>query len=165
MAGAATMPKSSDRIYQTQRLRISKVVEAPLKFVYQWCTDFRDDDGKLSTSKPRFKTLRPAPDRVLRIRLSNAKAGTPDIAVDLVRLMPPNAWHVDQIDETDLAAVDYRLSPHGPNKTRVTLDITERWMTPRHPDRREYLESTGHYWDRLVAAIEKRYRSGQPARE
>ncbi len=85
------------------------------------------------------------------------------IAVDLVRLEPPNRWHVDQIDETDLATVDYRVTRLGPRRTRVDLEIVERWMTPNHPSHSAYQQSTAAYWDRLVAALEDSYLGGRSA--
>lgn len=158
------MPESGRRVFATQRIRFSKVVDAPLAYAYDWFTDYRNDDGKFSDSKPRFRVTRLARDRVLRVRLSGRDARNPGIAVEIVRLKPPAAWHVDQIDETDLAAVDYRLHRLGPKRTRVDLDIVERWMTPKFPVRANYAASTSAYWDRLVAALETRYRQGQPAR-
>lgn len=158
------MPESGLRVYATQRIRFSKVVNAPLPYAYDWFTDYRNDDGKYSDSRPRFKVTRLARDRVLRVRFSTGTKRYHRIAVEIVRLKPPASWHVDQIDETDLAAVDYRLRRLGPKRTQVDLDIVERWMTPKFPARATYAQSTSAYWDRLVAALETRYRQGRPAR-
>jgi hypothetical protein len=158
------MPESGLRVFATQRIRFSKVVNAPLPYAYDWFTDYRNDDGKFSDSRPRFKVTRLAGNRVLRVRFSGGTTRSPGIAVEIVRLKPPAAWHVDQIDETDLAAVDYRLHRLGPKTTRVELDIVERWMTPKFPARAEYTASTSAYWDRLVSSLETRYRQGRPAR-
>jgi hypothetical protein len=157
------MPTKSRRIFATHTVRFSKTVGAPLAFVYDWCTDFRSDDGKLAKSKSRYKVLHLAKDRVVRIRSSPTPARSPQIAIELVRLRPPSAWHVDQIDETDLAAVDYKLVKLGPRKTRVELVITERWMTPSFPGRDAYLRSVIAYWDDLMSALMTRYRNGRPA--
>jgi hypothetical protein len=158
------MPEKRGRIFASHTARISKTVEAPWRFVYDWCTDFREDDGRLSKSRPRFQVLRFGKDRVVRVRLSNPRAKSRAIAVELVRLSPPDAWHVDQIDETDLDSVDYKVSQLGPRRSHVTLEITERWMTSKHPSRAEWVRGTSAYWDGLVAALEKRYRSGRPAK-
>lgn len=158
------MPEDSRRIFETQTLRISKTANVPLKYAFDWCTDFRSDDGQFSTSKPRFTVMPLRKNRVARIRSSGRSRKRPTFALELIRLRPPNAWHVDQIDETDLASVDYRLTRVGPRKTRITLSITERWMTPKHPARQDYLRSTSAYWDVLVAALDARYASGLPPR-
>ena len=157
------MPENSTRVYETQSIRLSKVAETPARYAYEWLTDYRADDGKLSTSRPRYRVIRVAKDRVIRVRISRTKVRTPPIAVELVRLKPPNSWHVDQIDETDLATVDYKVMPLGRSRCRITLHIIERWMAPKHPSLSEYRTSTGKYWDTLVSALEVRYRSGKPA--
>ena len=157
------MPANSRRIYATQSIHIVKVARAPARYVYEWLTDYRSDDGRLSSSRPRYRVLRLAKNRVIRIRISRAKGSTPPIAVDFVRLSPPNAWHTDQIDEADLASVDYRVIPLGRTRAKIDLRITERWMTPKFPTSTEYHRSTAAYWDQIVRALEESYRSGKPA--
>lgn len=158
------MPEQSHRIFGEYKVRISKAVAAPSKYVYEWCTDFRPDDGKYSQSMPIFKIVPLSKNRIARVRFSNPRGNTPAIALELIRLSPPNSWHVDQIDEGDLASVDYRVTRLGSRSSRLTLDITERWMIRKFPDRSAYRKGTSAYWDRLVAALEARYRSGRPAR-
>ncbi|MGP8017293.1 MAG: hypothetical protein ACLPQ4_06630 [Thermoplasmata archaeon] len=89
---------------------------------------------------------------------------SPAVAVELVRLIPPDAWHKETIDETDLDAVDYKLARLGSGRTRVTLSLTERWMTRKHPTRSQWVRSANKYWDELVAALEEDYRKGMPAK-
>lgn len=158
------MPASGRKVYATHTIRFAKIAHAPLRYVYDWCTDFRADDGKFARTRTRYTVLRPAKNRVVRIRKAEPKSEPPVFAVELVRLLPPRAWHVDQIDETDLASVDYRLSRLGPRLTKVELTVTERWMTKGFPSRSAYLHSVSVYWDRLVAGLEDRYRSGRPAK-
>ena len=37
---------------------VSKVFNAPLKFVYDWLTDYREDDNQITGSKAQFKICR-----------------------------------------------------------------------------------------------------------
>jgi hypothetical protein len=157
------MPRNSRRIYSDQRFRLSKVAEVPARYAYDWLTDYRKDDGKFSSSHPRYRVVKISADRIVRIRISRRKSGSVGVAVDLVRLSPPNAWHTDQIDETDLAAVDYKVTALGPKRARIELFILERWMTSQFPRPAEYRKATNEYWDLLVASLEKRYRTGRPA--
>jgi hypothetical protein len=154
------------RIYATQRLRVSKVIEAPLKYVYDWSTDYRADDWVLSKARPhsRFQVVRVSTRRLLRIRVTPTTAKEPDVAVDSIRLCPPDAWHTDQIDERDLEAVDYQLTALGPARTRIDLLVTERWLTPVHLSRAETRRRVRAAWDRCASHIEARYQSGRPAR-
>ena len=158
------MPESGRRLYATHVGRYSKVIAAPIRYVYAWCTDYRSDDGRYSRSKPRFRVFRLARDRVVRVRSLNRKAGKVVIAVEIVRLRPPNAWHLDQIDENDFNSVDYTLKRLGPRKTRISLVIVERWMVPDFPRRSDWVRSTTGYWNGLVAALESDYQQGRPAR-
>lgn len=158
------MPESGRQIYATHVGRVSKVIAVPLRYAYDWLTDFRTDDGKFSRSKPRFTVLELSADRVVRVRTSPSKVKPLSVAVELVRLHPPNGWHVDQIDEADLESVDYKLTKLGPKKTRITLTLVERWMVPKFPQKADWVQGTSLFWDSLVAALEESYRSGLPAR-
>ena len=158
------MPESSRRIYATHVVRISKEVAVPIRYAYDWCTDFRTDDGKFSGSGPSFRVLRLSKDRIVRVRSSSKRSDSLKVAVELIRLHPPDAWHLDQIDEADLNTVDYKLTRVGAKKTRLTLDLVERWMIPDYPSKSEWVLGTNQYWDELLAELEARYRSGKPAR-
>lgn len=158
------MPEDGRRIYATHVGRFSRVIAAPLDYVYAWCTDYRTDDGKFSKSRPRFRVIRLSPDRVVRVRHSNPRVKPLRVAVEVVRLRPPNAWHVDQLDETDYDSVDYTLTRLGPRRTRISLVLIERWMVPKYPPKSTWVPASIAYWDGLVAAIEARYRQGRPAR-
>jgi len=161
------MPQRGHRVFGTTTIRISKVVNAPLRYVYDWCTDYRADDGRLQRKdriKPKFRVLRVSPLRVVRVRLAPNGSPDPDIAVDVVRLDPPADWHTDQIDERDRMALDYHLVRLGPKKTRLELYVTERWVTRDYPTPRELRQQVSRTWDRFLAQLEERYRSGAPAR-
>jgi hypothetical protein len=158
------MTEQRGRIFATQTGRLSKIVEAPLRYVYDWCTDFRPDDAQLEGSKRRQRVVRVSPQRLVRIKAASNGDRTPRMNVELVRLSPPNAWHKDTIGEEDLDSIDYKLTALGPNRTRVTLVMVERWLIPKFPAKADWLRSSSRYWDELVAAIEERYRSGLPAK-
>jgi len=161
------MPQRGHRVFATTTVRVSKTVHAPLRYVYDWCTDYRSDDGRLGRKgaiKPRFRVLRISPHRVVRVRLAPNGSHDPDIAVDVVRLHPPADWHTDQIDETDRMALDYHLVRLGPRKTRLELYVTERWVTRDFPTPRELRRRVSATWGRLATAIEERYRARAPAR-
>jgi hypothetical protein len=164
--GVNPMLERGHRIYSTHRIRLSKNIEAPLKYVYEWCTDYRSDDWMLSPRRPhpRFRTMKLSPRRLLRIRLTPTSEHDPEVAVDVIRLAPPDAWHTDQIDEQDRETVDYKLVALGATKTRLDLLVTERWVTPNHLSRAGTVRRLSGAWDRYIAQIETRYRSGRRAK-
>ena len=103
-------------------------------------------------------------DRVVRVIERVTPTESHAVVVELVRLTPPDAWHKDQIGETDLDAVDYKLARLGSGRTRVTLSLTERWMTRKHPTRSQWVRKANKTWDKLVAALEEDYQRGIPAK-
>jgi hypothetical protein len=160
------MPERGHRIYGTSTVRLSLVIHAPSRYVYDWCTDYRSDDGRFSSRRfrVRFRVFRISPRRVLRIRVARGSGREPAIAVDLVRLNPPHSWHLDQIDETDRQSLDYRVSSVGRARTRLHLLVTERWVTPVFPTREELRAQVARTWALFAAALEADYRAGRPAR-
>jgi hypothetical protein len=160
------MPDKGHRVYGTTTVRVSLVIHAPSRYVYDWCTDYRSDDGRFSNARPRpsFRVIQISPHRVLRIRVSRGSGRDPRIAVDLVRLNPPRSWHLDQIDETDRQAVDYQVTTVGRARTRLQLLVTERWVTPEFPTREALRAQVARTWARFAVALEADYRAGRPAR-
>ena len=50
---------------KSQTYGLSKVIEAPLPFVYEWCTDFREDDADLTGSQSKTRILEKTKTRVI----------------------------------------------------------------------------------------------------
>jgi hypothetical protein len=152
------------RIYGTTTVRLTLVIHAPTRYVYDWCTDYRSDDGRLRAHpRPTYRVIRVSPHRVVRLRISRGSGRDPALAVDVVRLNPPHAWHLDQIDETDRQALDYRVTGLGRTRTRLQLFVTERWVTPEFPTREALRAQIAGKWAVFARALEADYRAGRPA--
>ena len=158
------MPEKSRQVFATQTGALSKIIHAPIRYVYDWCTDFRPDDRMFSRRNQRHRVIVVSPQRLVRVKVVRNGADNPPMTVELVRLSPPNAWHKDAIGEEEVHAIDYKLTPLDPNKTRVRLVMVVRWMVPKFPKTADWVRSSNQYWDKIVLAIEERYRSGQPAK-
>ena len=158
------MPERGHRIYGTATVRVSLEIHAPSRYVYDWCTDYRSDDGRFSNGRASFRVIQISPRRVVRIRVSRGSGRDPRIAVELVGLNPPHSWHLDQIDETDRQSLDYRVSAVGRARTRLQLLSTERWVTPEFPTREALRAQIAETWTKFAAALEADYRAGRPAR-
>jgi hypothetical protein len=166
------VPERGHRIYGATTVRLSIVIHAPQRYVYDWCTDYRADDARFSSRRPRpsYRILRISPRRVVRVRVARGSGRDPAmfdhrrLAVDVVRLNPPNSWHLDQIDETDQQSLDYRVSAVGGGRTRLQLVSTERWLTADFPSREALREQIAKTWAKFAAALEADYRAGRPAR-
>jgi hypothetical protein len=160
------MPERGHRFYGTTTVRVSLVIRAPARYVYDWCTDYRSDDGRFSRARPRpsFRVIRISPRRLVRIRVYRGSGRDPALTVEKIRLTPPHSWHQDQLDENDQQAMDYRVRSVGRGRTRLQLLSTERWLTPKHPTREALRAQIASTWARFAAAVEADYRAGRPAR-
>jgi len=138
--------------------QVTKTINAPLKFVYDWCTDYREDDNQITGLHVQFKILQKTKQRViyLRTRKQNQRTMT---AVKIVTLHPPKAWQLDQTGEDEDALGTYRLMRLGPTKTRLNVRITERYKINGAPSKDEDKKATDQMWSRYVAALEKEYTS------
>jgi hypothetical protein len=158
------MPELGHRVYGTATVRVSLIIHAPSRYVYEWCTDYRSDDGRFANGRASYRVIKISPRRVVRVRVSRGSGRDPRIAVELVSLHPPHSWHLDQIDATDQQSLDYRVSAVGRGRTRLLLLSTERWLTPEFPTPEALRAQIAETWARFAAALEADYRAGQPAR-
>ena len=144
-----------------QVIRVSKTINAPLRYVYNWCTDFREDDPALTGSKTSTKILEKTKKRVVFSNLSTTDDGSQKIGVNFVALKPPNSWHLDYFGEDENEIGDYKLSSLGRDKTKLSMVFKEAWKTEKIPTVEEQVESTNRFWDKLIIALDKEYSSSK----
>lgn len=142
---------------KTHTLHVSKIINAPIRFVYDWCTDFRESDTKITGSKAKRRILMKTEHRAIYLS-SYRSEGKPKSAVNVVTLYPPKEWHLDFIGDEDDEVADYVLTKLGPNRTRLDMTFEEHYKTRRPPTKAEDLKHTILVWDKYVAALEKEYR-------
>ena len=138
--------------------RVTKTINAPLKFVYDWCTDYREDDNQLTGSKVQFKILQKTNRRVIYLRTSRRNR-IAMISVKIVTLRPPKSWHLDQVGEDEDVTGIYELTRSGSGRTRLDMTFTEKYKISDAPTKEEDKKSTDEMWDKYVAALEKDYTS------
>ena len=141
---------------KTHSLHVSKVIHAPLHFVYRWCTDYRETDPRILGSKSKRKILMKTGHRVVYLT-TYPKRGRLRSAVDVVTLYPPAAWHLDFVGDDDDEIGDYVLSPLGPRKTKLDMTFTEHYKSANSPTRAQDTRQIHEIWDKYVAALEKEY--------
>ena len=140
---------------------MSKTINAPLKYVFDWCTDFREDDPKLTNSKSRRIILDKTKKQAVYATIYTGADGKEKIGVDVVTLKSPNSWHLESFGEEDLETGDYRLVSMGKNKTKLNMVFKEKWKIEKAPTVEEAVESTSRVWDQYVQALEKDYSARQ----
>jgi hypothetical protein len=141
-------------------IKVSKTMNAPQKFVYQWCTDFTEEDPKLTGSSSKRKILEKSRRKVVYVTTYKGSDGGSKTSVCIVALKPNNAWHLDAYGEEDFEIGDYKLKRLGKNKTRLDMVFKETWKDIAEiPSIEEQISGTNRVWDLYVAALEKEYQS------
>ena len=138
--------------------RVSKTINAPLRYVYDWCTDYRDDDPQITGSKRQRRVLEKTKKRVIYVQIYDGTDGKQRVAVDIVTLTSPNSWHLNFFGEDDDEEGEYTLKSLGRDKTRLDMRFKERWKIADSPSIDEQIEQTSKVWDKYVAALEKDHR-------
>jgi hypothetical protein len=133
-----------------------KIINAPVSFVYNWCTDYGEDDNKITGSKTRRIIIQKTKRRAVYISAFRW-AGKSRYGVNIVTLRPPNRWHLDYAGEEADEIGDYRLTKLGPERTRLDMTFKEKYKIRGAPTRKEDLKHTSEIWDRYVAALERDY--------
>ena len=140
--------------------RVSKTINAPSHYVYDWCTDFREDDSKITGSKSQRKILEKTKKRVIYVQIYKGEDGKQKVAVNIVTLRPPNAWHLDYFGEEDDEIGDYVVKNLGKDKTRLDMVFKEKWKNvAKIPSIEEQTKQSNKSWDKFVEALEKDYNS------
>ena len=140
--------------------RVSKTINAPPHYVYDWCTDFREDDSKITGSKSQRKILEKTKKRVIYVQIYKGEDGKQKVAVNIVTLRPPNAWHLDYFGEEDDEIGDYVVKNLGKDKTRLDMVFKEKWKNvAKIPSIEEQTKQSNKSWDKFVEALEKDYNS------
>ncbi|MGA7922656.1 MAG: hypothetical protein WCA77_01605 [Thermoplasmata archaeon] len=141
-------------------LHFHKLIHAPLSFVYAWCTDYREDDDRITNSIYHYRAriaLR-EPTRIVRIIIVPGRDRNRSTEVEIISLMPPNRWRLEKMSVTDDKTGEYRLLRKGPQLTALEMRFRETWKIRVPPDRKKYRVLFDRVWDRYVETMESEYR-------
>ena len=142
------------------KYKVSRIIKAPQKFVFSWCTDFREDDPKITGSSSTRKMLEKTKKRVVYIATYKGADGNTKMNVNLVMLHPHTSWHLDQFGEEDNEVGDYKLTRLGKEETRLDMVFKETWKNiAQVPSLQEQISSTNRVWDKYVSALEQEYQA------
>ncbi|MGI0078443.1 MAG: hypothetical protein ACRECH_02355 [Nitrososphaerales archaeon] len=144
---------------KTGTYRISKTINAPLPFVYEWCTDFRDDDTQLTGSKSIRHVVEKTEKRVVYV--VDYKVNGKDLwHASVIALNPPNSWHLETAcDKYEDEIGEYNLTKLGKGRTRLDMVFRMRYKNPPYKidTKKEWEEDTSRFWDKLIAALDRDY--------
>jgi len=136
--------------------RISKVINAPLRFVYNWCVDFREDDPKMWGSKAKRMILEKTKRRVIYMSTQRRRSRTVAV-VRIVTLRPPNAWHLDLAGQERDEIGDYHLTRLAPRKTKLEITFKAKYRIANAPTKEKDTKQTNETWDKYIAVLERDY--------
>jgi hypothetical protein len=140
----------------TESYEVSKTINAPLDFVYAWCTDFRGDDLKMIGSKNRRNIHERTKKRVIwTVEGMKLPSGTEPVRV--VWLRPPAAWHLETCGDGN-EIWDYKLTPVGKNKTRLDMRFSETSTDKaKLQSKEDYMAETLDHWNKYARFLERDY--------
>lgn len=138
--------------------RASKVINAPIKYVFDWATDFKEDDDRIFGGKERRAIL-------LKTKTKSVYAQSkPKISVGVVALRPRDySWHLDYYSEEDMESGEYKLSKVDKKKTRVDMVFNNKRKYGKGLSKKEFENEAKFLWDNYAAALEKDFKSGKKA--
>ena len=144
---------------------MTKVIDAPLKYVYDWATDYTEGDNAIWGGKyPRIILLK-TKTKVIYAYYSEDVNGKRKLAVRLVTLHPATySWHLDYYGEDAIETGEYKLTRLGKGKTRFHMVIKNKWKKGKGPSASYLQRNSNFVWTKYVEALEKDYNSGKRAR-
>ncbi|HKW04747.1 MAG TPA: hypothetical protein VJN71_05555 [Nitrososphaerales archaeon] len=145
--------------------RASKLIIAPIKYVYDWATNFKEDDDLIFGGKARKIILLKTNTKSMYASYEVGSDGKPKISVSEVALRPKDyTWHLDYYSEIDIETGEYKLSKVGKDKTRIDMVFkNKRKHSGKGPSSKQFEKEARFLWDKYAAALEKDFNSGKKA--
>jgi hypothetical protein len=137
--------------------KTSKTFRAPLEYVFDWCTDFREDDVKMTGSKSKRKFLEKTAERIVWI-VEYKQEGKTRQGVRVVWPHPPDSWELDTCGDMKEWG-EYKLTSKGKNKTRLDMKFRLSHDSEKHlPGKKKWKKEMRELWDTYGSFLEKDYK-------
>lgn len=139
------------------------VFDAPLNYVYRWCTDYREDDYLITGSAARRHFVERNRKTVAWITHTH-RNGTDTENLRIVTLKPPKRWSVMGLGEDLNEEGDYVLKQLGPRKTELRMIFRIYYKSAKPEPASTWEKRIGGNWEKFKAALEKDYNDSLQAR-
>ena len=144
--------------------RVSRTINAPIRYVYDWATDFTERDNSIWGGKYPRMILHKTRQKAVYAYYSKGADGKPKLAVRIVSLHPSTySWHLDYYGEEALETGEYKLTTLGKTKTQLKIVLKNKWKHGKGPSSRELQKHANFVWTKYTEALENDYRSGKSA--
>jgi len=151
------MAKAYNKTY-----KISETFNAPLDYVFSWCTDFREDDSKMVGGKTRRNFLEQTKERVIWT-VAYEEDGKKLEGFRVVWLRPPNSWKLDTCGDQRERG-EYRLKALGKNKTRLDMSFQTTYDDKEDiVPRKDWERDVEKEWATFRRFLEKDYKQSLAA--
>ncbi|HYK94118.1 MAG TPA: hypothetical protein VEY07_08790 [Thermoplasmata archaeon] len=147
----SSWPKPEYVIHQTFR--------APLRFVYDWCTDFTPSDAKWEGEKYERRILTRDPNRIVYEDVEWEGNGWFWARTD-VRLRPPGRWQMESVGNRRLSRAEYALRTTRDGRTVLELRLRRKpsLVPAKKLSKRAREASVSRAWKNFARALESDYR-------
>jgi hypothetical protein len=138
---------------------------APLRFVYDWCTDYTPQDGRLEKDDYQRRIVRRSRNEVVYEDLSDMKDGW-FWTRHVVKLLPPDRWHSDSVGSHRDYTLDYQLKELPGNLTQLTLRARRRptEIGGKNPSQAAWAANIEKVWREFGRVLERDYKKSRSRR-
>ena len=138
--------------------KVSQSFKAPLDYVFAWCTDFREDDGKMTGSKAKKTFLERTKKRAVWV-VQYKENGKSKEGVRVVWLRAPDSWTLDTCgDGRELG--EYNLAQKGKNKTRLDMKFQISFDSKEEvEDKKKWVKEVREEWGIFRTHLENDYKA------
>lgn len=137
--------------------KVSKIMNAPITYVYNWCTDFRADDPEIIGAQYTRHIVDKSKKRVVWVQHYTRDDKEME-GVRYVVLSPrKKSWHMEGANEESNRTGDYSLRSLGKEKTKLDISIKIQYKTIEPESIPKLKENLSADWEKYKAALEKDY--------
>lgn len=134
--------------------------DAPLPFVYDWCTDYTPDDPILEKDNYTRRIISRRSRKVVYEDLSDTSDGWFWSRME-VSLRPPNRWHAEAMGNHRAWSIDYELVERSKGVTELRFRGERRVTFPgeKNPPKAQLERDLRASWKNFGHALERDYRA------
>lgn len=145
--------------HRSRTYRFRTEFNAPLPFVYRWCTDYQPTDARLEHETFQRKILHRSRRKVVYEDLGETPAGW-WWRRHVVTLQPPNRWYSESVGNYRDFRLEYELRelPGGRTEFRFRGRRVPSVLASPNPSPRAYGREMAATWRHFGRQLEREYR-------